>query len=106
MASERDLETATEKSSYLHSFRVDLAENELENRVWSTTTTTTTTTSSEDDISAKRRKLFEATSICDSLVEIDPIRTNYWNYFKASLSSRFGDSRKVDPAAGDAPLIA
>lgn len=94
LASEKDLRTCQEKSSYLHSFRVDLAENELENRVWSTT--------SEEHVAVKKQKLAEATSICKSLIEIDPIRTNYWNYFKASLSSRFGDGLKDDLAGGDA----
>lgn len=96
MASEMDLKTPQEKSSYLHSFRVDLAENELESRVWAAT---------EEDVAAKQLKLREAVSICDSLVEIDPIRTNYWNYFKASLSSRFGVSAKNDGAAGEAPIL-
>jgi len=94
MAAEKDLKTLQEKSSYLHSFRVDLAENELENGVWST--------SGDLEFAAKREKLTEATSICQSLVEIDPIRTNYWNYFKASLLSRFGDSSKDGGAGGDA----
>lgn len=93
MASEKDLKTAQEKSSYLHSFRVDLAENELENRAWAET---------EEDFAAKRLKLAEATSICDLLVEIDPIRTNYWNYFKATLTARFGNTSDDAGAAGDA----
>ena len=86
---------AEQKSSYLHSFRVDLLENELEYRRWE----------AEEGggggggAAAKAAKLAEATKICDALAqEIDPIRKNYWEYFSRSLVSRFGDTNK---ATGD-----
>jgi len=86
-----------QKSSYLHSFRVDLLENELEHRQW------------EADVGggegggggggeggeirqSKAAKLTEATKICEELAkEIDPIRKNYWEYFSRSLVSRYGE---------------
>ena len=80
-----------QKSSYLHSFRVDLLENELEYRRWTAEAAT-----GVSEAEAKAQKLAEATAICQSLAgEIDPIRKNYWEYFSRSLCSRFGSKEKA-----------
>jgi len=75
---------APEKSSYLHSFHLDLIESELEEKQWS-----------EDQKGKKHSLLDSASSICTTLAnQIDPIRKNYWNYRNRSLRIKCGDGNE------------
>ena len=83
-------EAPQRKSSYLHSFRVDLLENQLENQKWGSEVDAEAEAKPMPD--AKKTLLAEATKICEELAkEIDPIRKNYWEYFSRSLVSRYGE---------------
>jgi len=93
-------EAPQRKSSYLHSFRVDLLENQLENQKWDSEVDAEA--DAKPILEAKKTLLMEATKICASLAnEIDPIRKNYWEYFGRSLISRFGEEAKKPRDRGD-----